>query len=138
MKSTLFEDNKKIMNGFKRSEKEAEKIISDKSATSKKLNEAFDKLKSINDGPIKSIVEDVMLMIDIIGAYIQGIYKQIPLNTVIALLAALVYFVSPIDAIPDFLPGIGYIDDALIIAMTLKFAHADLQIYKNWKMEQAQ
>lgn len=35
------------------------------------------------------------------------------------LLAALAYFVTPIDVIPDFVAGLGFTDDAAVIAMTL-------------------
>ena len=38
-------------------------------------------------------------------------YKKIPFGTIAAVVASLLYFVSPIDVIPDFIPVIGYIDD---------------------------
>ena len=34
----------------------------------------------------------------------------------------LVYLVSPIDLIPDFIPVLGYADDALVVAIALRFA----------------
>lgn len=38
--------------------------------------------------------------------------------------AALVYFVSPVDAIPDFTPIIGFLDDASVIAAAIQTASA--------------
>ncbi len=33
------------------------------------------------------------------------------------ILLALLYLISPVDAIPDFLPGLGWLDDALVLAI---------------------
>ena len=43
----------------------------------------------------------------------------LPRGAKIALAAAVVYLMSPIDLIPDFVPVIGYVDDALIAAIVL-------------------
>jgi len=67
---------------------------------------------------------------------------EVPLAKKATIAAALLYFVSPLDLIPDFLPG-GYLDDAAVIAAAFKgvqdiisdehLARADalLQKYKN-------
>lgn len=36
--------------------------------------------------------------------------------------ALLVYLLSPVDLIPDFIPVLGYADDALVVAIALRFA----------------
>ena len=40
--------------------------------------------------------------------------------------AALVYFIAPLDAMPDFAPLVGYLDDMGIIAWTIKFLGNEL------------
>ena len=54
-----------------------------------------------------------------------------------AIVAALLYVLSPIDLIPDFIPIIGYVDDALVVSACLAMVKQDLHAYRNWKMEQA-
>ena len=43
--------------------------------------------------------------------------------------AALVYFVTPIDAMPDFAPFVGYLDDIGVIAWTIKFLGSEITSY---------
>ncbi len=50
-----------------------------------------------------------------------------------AVTAALLYFVNPIDLVPDFLPLVGYLDDAAIIAVCFKIIQADLRKYAKAK-----
>ena len=45
--------------------------------------------------------------------------------------AALIYFISPIDAIPDIAPLIGYMDDLGVIAALMKYLGSELIPYYN-------
>jgi uncharacterized membrane protein YkvA (DUF1232 family) len=45
---------------------------------------------------------------------------DVPVVIKTAVIAALLYLIDPIDAIPDFTPFIGYLDDLTILASTLK------------------
>lgn len=49
------------------------------------------------------------------------------------LCGALLYVLSPIDLIPDFIPGIGLLDDAAVFGAMLAAIHEDLQDYKAWR-----
>ena len=57
----------------------------------------------------------------------NGTYRAIPWWSVAAIVAALFYVLDPIDLIPDFIPDIGYIDDAAVVAICLRMVDADLQ-----------
>lgn len=61
--------------------------------------------------------------------------RDVPRGTRVWLIALMIYLVLPIDLIPDFIPVIGYADDAIIVAVALRYAvrHAGLSaIEKNW------
>jgi uncharacterized membrane protein YkvA (DUF1232 family) len=45
----------------------------------------------------------------------------------------LAYIISPIDLIPDYIIGLGQIDDAVILGLSLYFLEKDLRKYKEWK-----
>jgi uncharacterized membrane protein YkvA (DUF1232 family) len=63
----------------------------------------------------------------------KGSYKETPWRTIAALTGALIYVLSPIDLIFDFIPGIGFLDDALVIGLAIKLAQPDLEKYRAWK-----
>lgn len=48
--------------------------------------------------------------------------RTVPAGVRIWLGVLLVYLISPIDLIPDFIPVLGYADDALVVAIALRFA----------------
>ncbi len=51
---------------------------------------------------------------------------------------SLLYVLYPIDLIPDFIPFVGYLDDALVFAACLKFVIQDLEKYRQWKNGQTE
>lgn len=79
--------------------------------------------------------KEASLVCSMLNDYICKRYTQIPTATVITLLAAVLYFVSPIDIIPDFLPLVGHLDDMIIFGFVQDAARADLKKYEKWKKE---
>ncbi len=47
-----------------------------------------------------------------------------------AIVAALIYFISPVDAIPDVIPGVGYVDDAVVIGWVLHKISEEVARYR--------
>lgn len=77
---------------------------------------------------------DVPILISMVKAYIEKRYTDVPIGTILAIVGALIYFLSPVDLIPDVIPGVGILDDAAVIAFALKFVHDDIKDYKEWKV----
>jgi uncharacterized membrane protein YkvA (DUF1232 family) len=71
----------------------------------------------------------VKLFASMILEWRRGTYREIPWPTVASLVAALLYVVSPIDAIPDFIPFVGYVDDGLVVALVVAALRHDLRDY---------
>jgi uncharacterized membrane protein YkvA (DUF1232 family) len=57
---------------------------------------------------------------DLLTAYYCALDRQTPTHVRVALFAALAYFVSPFDFVPDMLPIVGLTDDAAILAAAIK------------------
>ena len=73
------------------------------------------------------------LMINYISDIFTGKYKTFDKTAVIIVIAALLYVVTPIDVIPDFIIGIGWIDDIAILGYAFDKLSSELDKYSLWK-----
>jgi uncharacterized membrane protein YkvA (DUF1232 family) len=63
----------------------------------------------------------------------DGACPQIPYSTISLLTAGVCYFADEMDVIPDFLPGVGRLDDAVVMAMAFEMAEDGIRRYCTWK-----
>ncbi|HQC15716.1 YkvA family protein [Mesotoga prima] len=87
---------------------------------------------------VREFISRIGLMISMMKDYFSGHYTKIPFNTLVAAIAALVYFVSPVDVIPDFIPVVGFLDDAGIIAIFFMSFNNDIKTYEAWVSEEGE
>jgi uncharacterized membrane protein YkvA (DUF1232 family) len=84
-------------------------------------------------GPLAKCIKDIKLLFALIKDYADGTYRDISFTTIAVIAGALLYILNPIDLIPDFIPGLGLVDDAVILFVCLAWIRADLQRYSDWK-----
>jgi uncharacterized membrane protein YkvA (DUF1232 family) len=92
--------------------------------------------KVIKSGPLQRFIKDVALLIFMVKDYWAGVYWRIPWWVIAAVVFALLYVLSPIDLIPDFIPFVGLLDDALVMGLCLALIEQDLLKYQEWKEAQ--
>jgi uncharacterized membrane protein YkvA (DUF1232 family) len=102
-------------------------------ADAEKVMENKEKIEAImHNDTLKKYLEAIKLYFQMLGDIFTGKYKKVPMGTIAAIVGTLLYVLSPIDIIPDFLPG-GYLDDAGIVALCLNFTKQDIEEYKKFK-----
>jgi len=79
------------------------------------------------------LFQDLKLLIPLIKDYWNGTYRDVSVKSFVIFVVALAYIISPIDLIPDYIIGLGQIDDAVILGLSLYFLEKDLRKYKEWK-----
>lgn len=87
----------------------------------------------IGRGPFGKFVEEILLALNIVKDYATGRYRKVPFWAVGAIVFMLLYVVNPVDLIPDFLIGVGQIDDIIVIILCLMMIRQELHEYKAWK-----
>ena len=80
--------------------------------------------------------ESFQLTWSLLQDYWAGKYTSIPWKLIASTGFAVAYLVSPLDIIPDFLPIVGFVDDASVFALVVSSFQSELSAYKKWKKKQ--
>lgn len=95
-----------------------------------------DKLSSING--VGKYAELGKIMLSMMKDIKNGDYEETPWFTIATVSVALLYLINPADIIPDFIPGLGYIDDVAVFSVSIAWIESDLHKYLDWKIAQGQ
>ncbi|GAE92065.1 hypothetical protein JCM21714_1045 [Gracilibacillus boraciitolerans JCM 21714] len=123
---------KNYEHGYKKYTSKAKEYFRDRRKSENLLNEAVDKANN-KKGRLAEVWEKLQLLLEVFRAWIKGEYKEIPKGSIIMIIATILYFVSPIDLVPDFLVGLGFFDDAAVIGFAIRQVSSDLDKFKAWK-----
>ncbi len=92
----------------------------------------FEKAREIPDR-MQRLTNQVRLLLDLVDDYTAGRYRKVRWYSLAIAVAAALYFISPSDLIPDTIPGIGQLDDLLVMAIALRLVKSDLSAYARHK-----
>lgn len=120
---------------FRRAKKKAEEVAGDRSKLNNVLTSTREKLDEIHleDTKVFKLGERIKILVRMMRAYAQGSYKEIPWRTMLVLLAAIIYFLMPLDLIPDFIPVSGFIDDFTVVMLVSGAFQQDIQEFLDWE-----
>ena len=113
----------------------AKKIINDDEKLKKLIEDVLKKMKEISSDKKTSakLNDSLRLFIRIINAYTSKEYTYVPWKTICLIVAGLIYFIYPVDLIPDFLPVSGLIDDIALIAWIYESIQDDIDNFLEWE-----
>lgn len=89
------------------------------------------------NGPITGVWDSLAAFFRLLRAYARREYTDIPPQRIVLIVAAVLYFVSPIDVIPDFVVGLGFIDDAAVIAWVFSTVKGVLDDFLRWEVSRS-
>ena len=113
----------------------AKTIINDDEKLKKLIEDVLKKLKEISSDKKTSakLNDSLRLFIRIINAYTSKEYTYVPWKTICLIVAGLIYFIYPVDLIPDFIPVSGLIDDVALIAWIYESIQDDIEKFLEWE-----
>jgi len=123
--------------GYKRFESRADDYINDSEKASELLENARKKAGK-KQSSLAKIWGKVQLIFSLFDDWIKGRYKVIPTKSIIMIIVAIAYFVFPLDLLPDFIIGLGFIDDVAVLGFVIGQISKDLKDYEEWKTLNAQ
>ena len=86
---------------------------------------------------IGQLRDDVRLLQALCMAYWRGEYRAISGKSMLTVVAGLAYFVSPLDAIPDWILGVGMLDDIAVLTWVMKTLGDELAAFRTWRSQQS-
>lgn len=84
-------------------------------------------------GKLGVVQDDLRLLMSLCRAWVSGEYRQLNPQALLAVVAALLYFLSPVDVIPDWFIALGFLDDLAVLGWVIKRWHGELEAFKQWR-----
>ena len=125
--------SEKEPSGFSAYLRRGARLLSNPSGLKRLVVQAAKKLNGSGSEKIKAVGEQLGLLIDLLKAYIAGDYRDISTQAIASVVGAIIYFVVPLDGVPDFLFGWGFVDDAAVISYVIAQLSTELESYKQWR-----
>ncbi|MEP1093574.1 MAG: DUF1232 domain-containing protein [Cyclobacteriaceae bacterium] len=113
----------------------AKRASADKTRLGEIISQAKEKLDYAlgNSDKLKGLSTKIQVLIRMIKAHLSGRYTAFSTRTILLITFALLYFIIPTDAIPDFLPIIGFTDDISILYFVWKQINSDVSKFLKWE-----
>lgn len=121
---------------LQRAERQAEEALATPARVSRISDKAREKAEHYR-GRLGDAFGDIQAITRLLTAWAKGRYRVVPMRTLVALLGALLYFLMPLDAVPDFILALGFLDDAAIIARVIQIFRDDLNAFRQWEKNSA-
>lgn len=130
---------KRISQGsfFARIKNKAAEYLKNPDKLNELINKAKNKAESKRKGPLTEVWDSLMTLLRLIRAYAKREYVEIPWQSLILIVATILYFFIPTDLIPDWIVGLGYIDDAALIGWTMNSVKSDVDGFREWESKNA-
>lgn len=102
------------------------------------LTQLASKLKTVDWKAVKfETAKDKFAVLGrLVKAYALGQYRGIPWKTVLLIIAAIIYFISPIDLLPDLLPITGFTDDFGVLLWVYNSVSGEIDKFITWEKTQ--
>jgi uncharacterized membrane protein YkvA (DUF1232 family) len=118
---------------FAQAVKSAKSYIDDPQRLRALFQEASKEAAALPKDSFKETWPYFQTMLRLIRAYYRGEYRAVTESTLIVIIAAIIYIVTPLDAIPDAIPALGFLDDATVLALAVRRTRQDLDDFMTWE-----
>ena len=82
---------------------------------------------------LERVLAELKTMLLLVQAWARGAYSGISRVNLVLIVGAVVYFLMPTDLVPDFIAGLGLVDDAAVIAWVVNAVRDELAKFEAWR-----
>lgn len=116
---------------FQQALKSAVGVAKDPEKISNLLGSVSDKMSDMDENKkrVRGFIEKLKTFTRMLRSYISGDYREIPWKSLLMIIGSLLYFLMPLDLIPDFIPMTGFADDISIIFLVFNTINEDIEAF---------
>ena len=122
-----------VPTGFYGASKNAETYLQDEDKAADLLHKARLKAER-TPGALAGVWEDLQTLFRMLKTWISGDYRGTSWQTILLVITAILYFVMPLDVIPDFIAALGFVDDVAVIAYIVSTIREELETFAEWEV----
>lgn len=124
---------------LERSRSRAERVMENPGRVQKLLASVMSKSASLRSaGMVPELLRKIQPLVRMVKCYASKEYREVPWQTIVLAAAALIYFLSPFDAIADFIPVLGFADDLAVVSAVLASISQDIDAFTAWERRKAE
>lgn len=119
--------------------RQAAEVIRNNKRLSTLLNSVASKTRNANlgNGTGLRFIERIKVMGRMVKSYARGSYREVSWKSILIIVGALIYFVTPLDLIPDFIPVTGLLDDFTVIIWVYRNLQTEIDRFVEWENQVA-
>ena len=87
---------------------------------------------------LKRVLAELRTMLHLVQAWAGGAYSGVSKVNLVLIVGAVVYFLMPTDLVPDFIAGLGLVDDAAVITWVVAAVRDELDKFRAWRPTDAE
>ena len=129
--------DEKQQKAFGLAKRSAKQVLRRRFRVLRLVRDAYAKLFS-NEQALTKVREDLGVMLRLSKSWAKREYRHVPWKSLLYAVAAIVYFVNPIDLIPDAIAGLGFVDDVAVIGAVVAAIRNDLEQFLSWEQDARQ
>ncbi|MEM9172362.1 MAG: YkvA family protein [Pseudomonadota bacterium] len=96
------------------------------------IESANDLLKDVDESKVPDFITERLLKLRVLTGMLTDSEWQLPQEETQRVLSALAYFSEPEDLIPDHIPGLGFLDDAIMVELVVRELKHEIEAYEDF------
>lgn len=96
------------------------------------IRSANELLEEVRAAKVPDFISDRLMKLDTMLNMVQDDEWNLPASEITRILNALAYFTEPEDLIPDHIPGLGFLDDAIMVELVVRELKHEIEAYQDF------
>lgn len=98
------------------------------------VRRAYERMTAHSD-VLSAVWSDLRTMMRMVLRWVDRSYRRVSWTPLLLVVGALIYFVTPVDVVPDALGAIGFVDDVTVITTVVRRIRGELDRFRNWEAQ---